>query len=575
MRRLSILCLLLLFLIPSYGQEGQGIIREGTTDDLNDIGSLNPLRCDNSACFWAVQRIFPRLLAFDAETRWYGEGTEENGGLAVSWNISADNMVYIFHLREDAFWTDGNPITAYDYFYSYLAIMSRDFDSPYLGRLDAAIEGVVPVSDKDLVIIFKENDCDVLQSIYFPIAPAHVFDASFAEQAAAFFTGGEPREQWAAWKNSFDYDFGFMSETPFDMNPSVTGGFFDFLSYQPYGYIRLQQGDLAFELLPVLSNNEKVDLFLNGDLTFIRNPPVNRWSDISAADDVQLFQSPTNRWDYIAFNLEQPIEPESAFDEDGNPIVREPNPFFSDARVREALQLAINVPELIEAGLHGQGTQIVGLFSPLAWAYDEALSPYPYDPERARDLLDEAGWIQSGNNRICVDCGTALNGTSLYFGLGYGNEPHHAEVATLIARQLSLVGFSVYIAGSNYDQVIGQHFDLYLGTWEDGIAPKRLEDLFTPQADIVGEGLNFGSYNNPNVTSLLAEAQTVAGCGLEERINHYQSAQALLQQELPYVWLYAHDERIAVRGSVQNYAPSLGQPLGNLLDWRVFDVPRG
>jgi peptide/nickel transport system substrate-binding protein len=575
MRRLSILCLLLIFLIPSYAQEGQGIIREGIANDLGNIGSLNPLRCDNSTCFWAVQRIFPRLLAFDPETRWYGEGTTETASLAVSWDISDDNKVYTFHLREDAFWTDGSPITAYDYFYSYLAIMSRDFDSPYFGRLDAAIEGVVPLSDNDLVIIFKENDCDVLQNIYFPIAPAHAFDSSFAETSAAFFTDGDAREQWAAWEAASDYNFGFMRETPFDMNPGVTGGVFDFVAYQPYGYIRLQKGELAFELLPVLGDDERVNLFLNGDLTMLRNPPLNRWSDISAADDVQLFQTPTNRWDYIAFNLEHPIEPENAFDEDGNPIAQEPNLFFSDSRVREAIQLAINVPELIEVGLHGRGTQLAGLFSPVSWVYDENLSPYPYDPERARDLLDEAGWIQAGNNRICVDCGTAPNGTNFYFGLGYGNDPHHAEVATLIARQLSLVGLSAYLSGSNFDHLIGQRFDLYLGTWEESLVPGGLEDLFTPQADIVGEGWNFGSYNNPNLTSLLEDAQTVAGCGLEERISRYQSAQTLLQQELPYVWLYAHDERIAVSGSVQNFAPTLGRPLENLLDWRIFDVPRG
>jgi peptide/nickel transport system substrate-binding protein len=578
MQRLSILCLLLHFLIPIYAQEGQGTIREGTTDSLADVRSFNPLRCiesADSACFWAVQRIFPRLLAIDPETRWYGEGTAENGGLAVSWDISEDNQVYTFHLREDAFWTDGSPITAYDYFYSYLALVSRDFDNSYYERLDDSIEGVVPLSDKELAIIFKENNCDVLQNIFFPIAPAHVFDADFAEQAAAQFGEGDVREQWEAWDSSFEHDFHFMVETEFDHNPSVTGGVFDFVAYQRYGYIRLKRGDLSLELVPVPNNTEEVDLFLDGDLSFVRNPPANRWADLSAADDVQLFQTPTSRWDYIAFNLEDTDEPQSAFDEQGNPIAQKPNRFFADLRVRQAIQLAINVPELIEIGMQGQGSQIAGLFSPLSWAYDESLSPYPYDPEAARDLLDEAGWTQEGNNRRCTTCADAEFGTYLGVDLAIGGYDHQWDVANLIAQQLYEVGISVNVNGSDFGRVQRQEYHLYLGTWGDEIPRRDLDELFTPKGDILGEGMNFTSYNNPELTNLLEEAKTFSGCGLEERIDLYQEAQRILYNDLPYLWLYAQDERIAVRGSIQNYNPTVGNPLGDLLDWRVFELPRG
>jgi peptide/nickel transport system substrate-binding protein len=578
MQRLSILCLLLLFLIPIYAQEGQGTIREGTTDSLADVRSFNPLRCiesADSACFWAVQRIFPRLLAIDPETRWYGEGTAENGGLAVSWDISEDNQVYTFHLREDAFWTDGSPITAYDYFYSYLALVSRDFDNSYYERLEDSIEGVVPLSDKELAIIFKENNCDVLQNIFFPIAPAHVFDADFAEQAAAQFGDGDVREQWETWDSSFEHDFHFMVETEFDQNPSVTGGVFDFVGWQRYGYIRLKRGELSLELVPVPNDNEEVDLFLDGDLSFVHNPPANRWADLNAADDVQLFQTPTSRWDYLAFNLEDTEEPESAFDEEGNPIAQEPNRFFADVRVRRAIQLAINVPELIEVGMQGQGSQIAGLFSPVSWAYDESLSPYPYDPEAARDLLDEAGWTQEGDNRRCTTCSDADFGSYLSVDLALGDYEHQWHVANLIAQQLYEVGISVNISGSDFGRVQRQEFHLYLGTWGDEIPRRDLDELFTSKGDIVGEGMNFTSYNNLELTNLLEEAKTLSGCGLEERIDLYQEAQRILYNDLPYLWLYAQDERIAVRGSILNYNPTFGSPLGDLLDWRVFELPRG
>lgn len=567
MQRLAIISLMLLLLWPSYAQEGKGSIREGITDNLRDIGSLNPLRCDNEACNWAVSRIFPTLLAFNPESRWLDAGTSSNGGLAESWELSADNLIYTFHLREDAFWSDGQPMSAYDYFYSYLAIISRDFDSPYYNNLRANLLGVVPLGEKDLAIILRENNCDALWQIRFPIAPAHVFDSDFAETAAAAFTGEDIRAEWEAWNDSFAYDFAFMNDTDFDFEPSVTGGIFDFVRYQPYEYIRLQAGDVALELVPVPSSDEEVNMFLNGELTLLTNPPSNRWADIQAAPDVQVSQMPTGDWDYLAFNFEDPVEPESAFDEDGNPIAQEQNPYFSDIRVRQAIQAAINVPELIEVGLQGQGTALAGVFSPYAYPYDSSLSPVVYDPEKARDLLDDAGWILEGNTRRCVDCAVADFGTYLNLDLAYGSAPHHYQVAMLLAQQLFEVGIYLNIYQSDVEDVMRQNFDMYLASAGAPYSAISLNQRFEPAADVLGTGWNFISYQNEVLSSELEAAQTLAGCGLEERISHYQAAQNIINAELPYIALYAQDSRVAVQGNVQNFVPTVGSPLGDLRTW--------
>jgi peptide/nickel transport system substrate-binding protein len=576
MRRLAIIgILLLLLLIPTQAQDGRGVIREGIMNDLDvGTGSFNPLRCFDAACEWAVERLFPRLLAVDPETGWYGAGTAENNALALSWDISADGEIYHFQLREDAFWSDGTPITAYDYFYNYLASTSRDFESPYQGLLRSNIEGVVPLSASELVLIFKDNNCDVLPLIDFPIAPAHAFDAGFAEQAAAFFTDGDVREQWASWNEAFDYDFRYIVGHPFDTNPSITGGEFEFVSWQPREYIRLRNGNLAYELVPVQSQDEAVNLFLNGELTLLNNPPVNRWSDIQAADDVQTYQAPTTRWDYIAFNLTQPFESESAFDEDGNAIEQAPNPYFSDIRIRQAIQMAINVPELIEVGLQGQGTVLAAHQVPLSWAYDDSLSPYAYDPDAARALLEEAGWVQyqGSSTRRCLGCETADEGTFLSISLAYDAMAHHSVVASLITQQLREVGIGINPYSTDFFAATYQDFDMYLGTWyETYPVAVSLDRMFSPEEDVIGEGWNITSYNNPELDALVEQAQTVAGCNLDERRDLYQQAQRILYDDLPYAWLYAHDERVAVRGSVQHFEPIVGVPLGDLTKWVIFE----
>jgi peptide/nickel transport system substrate-binding protein len=578
MRRLAIISfLLLILLIPTQAQDGRGVIREGFLTDMDGgVGSLNPLRCFNGACMWAVERLFPRLLAVDPETRWFGEGTAENNALAVSWDISDDGEIYYFQLRDDAFWSDGTPITAYDYFYNYLASTSRDFESPYRGSLVTSVEGVVPLSATELVIIFKENNCDVLPDINFPIAPVHAFDAEFAEQAAAFFTDGDVREQWTSWNESFDYDFHFIVGHPFNTNPSITSGEFEFVSWQPREYIRLRHGDLAYELVPVQSHDEMVNMFLNGDLTLLNNPPVNRWADIQAAPDVQTYQYPTILWDYIAFNLANPNKPRSAFDEDGNAIEQEPHPFLSDIRIRQAIQMAINVPQLVEVGLQGQGTVIATNQVPLSWAYDDSLSPYPHDPDAARALLEEAGWVQyrGSSTRRCLGCETADAGTFLSLSLAYDAMAHHGVVASLITQQLSEVGIGINPYSTDFSTIWYQDFDMYLGTRDETYpASINLDLFFSPEEDIVGRGLNLTSYNNPEFNVLVEQAQTVAGCGLDERRDLYQQAQRILYDDLPYAWLYAHDERVAVRGSVQHFEPLVGAPLGDLTKWVIFETP--
>ena len=113
---------------------------------------------------------------------------------------------------------------------------------------------------------------------------------------------------------------------------------------------------------------------------------------------------------------------------------------------------------------------------------------------------------------------------------------------------------------------------MYLGTrFETYPASINLDLLFSPEEDIVGRGLNLTSYNNPEFNALVEQAQTVAGCNLDERRDLYQQAQRILYDDLPYVWLYAHDERVAVRGGVQYFEPIVGAPLGDLTKWVIFE----
>lgn len=586
MRRYTLLIfILLMMLISTQAQDGRGLVRVGLQNNLDEgFTSFNPLRCGNFiTCVYMQSLLFPSLLAVDHETAWYTEGTADNNALAANWSSSEDNLRYTFNLREDAFWSDGQPITAYDYLYTYLALTKGDeSDFPYRNRIRGLSEnvlGIVPISDTQFIALMNEPVCDHLNVLNIPIIPAHAFDSNFTNEAATFFeNGGDANDSWATWDDNFDYDFSLMVNHPFDEHPSITGGDFEFVEWQRGAHIRLQQGDVALEFVPVGSTDNDIDRFIAGELdvlpfALLFSP--ERAVDIDNAPFTTVHDLPSGDWTYIAFNLADPREPKSAFDEDSNPIEQIPHPILSNPDVRRAIQLGVNVEALIEIALYGHGTALGTVYSPLSWAHDDSAITPEYNPDEAQRLLNEAGWVHVNGRSVreCVNCGTAPDGWRLELHMNYASQPHHGISASLVQQQLRQIGINISASQTGFDGATDQTFDLYLGSWFDNYpAAPGTYTLFDPASDIVGSGNNFVSYNNPDVQTLHEEARTLAGCGLAERQALYSEAEALLQDDLPYMSLYSSNLIVGLQGSIQNVELRPNDPFWNLADWLVFDA---
>lgn len=580
MRRLILLTLMLCcVLLPSQANEGRGLIRQGVINDLDtQFTSFNPLLCADEACFRVLDFLFPTLLGTDYESHWFTAGTAENNALAADWTISDDGRVYLFQLREDAFWSDGTPITAYDYLYTFLAIKGN-FASNYVyaeNSIRDSIAGVVPLGEYELAVILKEADCDALANMDFYVVPAHVFAENFSITAREFFADTNDIEAaWSAWDEAFDYDFSFMLDHPFNAAPIVTGGDFRFVDWDQRQHIRLEQGNIAYELVPVSSQTEMVDRFLSGDLNVLPFVPTERIPDFASNPDVQLLQSNTPIYDYIAFNLADPLEPMSAFDEDGNPLEQGVHPILGNINIRRAIQLGIDRQNLIDIALNGQGQISSAILPPLSWAYtaDEAAT---FDPDEAERLLEEAGWVRVAGRTIreCIGCETVPDGTSLVLSLAYAWRVQHQIAAINLQQQLRRIGIDLSIFPSNLGEISIQRFDLYLASWFYSYpSAPSLEQLFAPEADIVGQGWNIASYNNPDVTALINDAKSVAGCDLAEAQTSYAEIQTMLSDDLPYIWLYSEIATHAYSADIQHVMLQPEAPFWNIGDWVVFDAP--
>jgi peptide/nickel transport system substrate-binding protein len=561
--------------IPAASQDGSGVIFEGGVTGSQNIGPLNPLLCDNPACQRVTDLLFPHLVGIDPAAGVFTQSGDSTA-LAAGWVLSADGRQIRFQLRQDMTWSDGVPITAYDVFYSYLALVSSPATRSQADRVRPVVAAAVPLDAATILFTLRQPNCSALNALNLTIIPAHVYTPGFADRAQGGLSAVKlllGQFKWSQGETSSPVSL--SRRAALSIHPAVTAGVFDFEGINPAQDVRLSRADgqLAYALVDVPDRRTEVAQFLNGDLNLIVNPPLDQRADIRAAADVQVFETPGTTWDGIALNLADPNKPKRAGEEQGH------HPLFGDLEVRRAMQLGIDRDALIEAAVLGSGTIIAANQPPTSWAFNLDLTPAGYDPAEARRLLEQAGWKDTNRDGIreCWGCAYGKQGMWLEFELMYSYAiPRHAIMAELLRDQLALVGFSVKLNDGGGDLSPGgllrqQRFDAYLF--------ERVEDfpvnpdqwaMFSQANDQPGMGWNVGSYDNPDVERLLAEARTLPGCDLDARTEKYQDVQALLQADQPYIWLFAPNDMIAARGGVLGFDPYPSAPFWNITEWRVI-----
>jgi len=535
-----------------------GIIIEGNFG--GDPANLNPLLLNDTASARVAGFLFPGLIGLNPDTGNFEKGRED--ALVYDWEISEDGLTYTFKMRTDWTWTDGTPITSKDYQYSWDAIKSGTLQSPYNYLATDVIESVETPDDETIVVTFKNLSCTALSDASLPLVPSHIMPADFAEI------------------NTLEYNLG----------PTVTGGVFSFLELRPgeqvalvanQGYKGALNGVMptGFIYKVVPDQTVLIEQFLAGETNVIDGAAVNRRSDLRANPDVNLYDFPGNAWDYLALNYADPKNPQSAFDENGNPIDQGHHPIFGDVRVRQAIALALNVDDIIKGAVFGEGTRMNGTLVPASWAYADDLPPIEYDPEAAIALLEEAGWIDHDNNpatpRIAQGAMYAPDGTEFSFVL-YTNEGNtrRGAVGTIVQSELAEIGIRVDFQAIDFNTLLdimdSQEFDAFILGWRNGFPDDPDQtSLFTPSGDIVGSGNNTTSYNNARVNELMEQARVYPGCDPVERAKLYAEIQAIFQEELPYIPLYVINGQYGARNTVEGFDPRPSLLYWNVDTWTV------
>lgn len=550
------LCLALIATLPLAAQEVE-FASGGPVIQPNfgaDIATLNPIIADDGTSVGVISLIYPNFLGIDPDTGYYAPGAR--GGIVTDWEISEDGRTYTFTIRDDWMWSDGTPITSADVKYVWDALQDPELaaNGNLLPLLDQ-VESVEAPDPQTVVVTFVNAQCNALDTIsVVPPIPSHVYNELYGT------------------------DYALMNDSDFNLNPTVAAGPFLFQNYRPGEQVTLVAAENypdawegvvipeGYILKNVTDQTVQVEQFLAGELTSM-SVPLNRQAELQAMVDegrFQGFQGGRFNVRFIGLNLADPENPQNGLDENGDPIPQGNHPIFGDVRVRQALTYGINFEEVNAGAFGGFGFQVASHQVPWSWAYDDSIQPYPYDPEKAAALLEEAGWTDSDGDGIreCNGCQYAEAGAPLAFELltNAGNTSQEA-LGTILQDQWGDLGFDVTFSPIDFNVLVetfqAQTFDAVMIFWGFGfpVDPDGIDIVFGPINDVVGVGFNAVSYNNERVNELLTQARALPGCDQEERKALYSEAARILYEDAPWIWLGGVQGLTVAQNGVENFNP--------------------
>jgi len=498
--------------VPAYGD----IMVEGS---IGDASNLIPLLSTDSTSHGIASMIYNGLVKYDKDLNIVGD-------LAGSWDISEDGLVITFHLRKGVKWHDGHPFTAGDVLFTYQVTIDPGTPTAYSGDF------------------LKVKKAEVLDDHTFRVTYDRPFAPALTSWSASVLPGHLLKEK-------------DITSTPLSRRPVGTGPYMfkewktgqkivlisnpDYFEGRPYidGYIMRIIPDTATMFLELRAKG--IDRMNLTPLQYARQTE-NR----VFRRNFNKYRYPSFSYTYLGYNLK--------------------NPLFKEKYVRQAISYAINKEEIIQGVLLGLGRVATGPFTPNTWVYNPRVKKYPYNPQKARHLLAEAGWKDTDGDGILDK-----NGKPFAFEIitNQGNELR-AKCAEIIQRRLADIGISVKIRIIEWAAFIRQfinkrNFDATILGWTVPLDPD-IYDVWHSNKMGPAE-LNFISFKNNEVDVLLEKGRSAFD--RQKRKKCYDRIQEILAEEQPCTFLYVPDALPIIDARFRGIEPA---PIGighNFIKWYV------
>jgi peptide/nickel transport system substrate-binding protein len=436
--------------------------------------------------------IFDDLLTRD-------EHLNVKPGLAERWEIS-DPLTYVFHLHHGVKFHDGRPLTSKDVKWSFDSLLQGKVRSTKAAAY-RFVDHVEAVDDYTVAFHMKEPSSTLPWNL-----------SGGAMGIVPYGATGEEMSRHPIGSGPFRFVSAQLDrDVVIESNPDYWG---EKARIQRVQFIVVP--DTTTRALELRKGSADVAInALTSDTTLaLEHDP-----------KLEFLRAPGTVLAYLAFNLRDPI--------------------LKDTRVRQALAYAIDRRPLIHDLWRDFARPAASVLPPESWAYDPEVTKYGFNPERARQLLDAAGY-------------PAKDGVRFHITMKTSTEESSRLLAAVLQQQLREVGIALDIRSFEFatffSDVTHGEFQMYSLRWIGGNEDPDIFELIFHSSRIIPKGANRSFYSNPRVDWLIDQARSVTD--QNQRRQMYSEIQRILATDLPYVNLWYNDNILVhskrVRGLTLN-----------------------
>lgn len=463
--------------------EESGPTQSSISIDLpNYPSTLDPGLQYDGATYPVYRNIYDQLLRRDSET------LEPVPWIAEEWEQESPTT-WRFTIRDDVTFSDGSPLTAGDAAFSLNRILDKALNSPQFANFSAVAKATAE-SDTELVIETKEPSATLLSYL----TTLSIVSEKYVEEVGNDGLNEKP-----------------MGSGAYVLESARSGSEVTLKRNENYWGEAPEIEEAVFRAVPNVST--RVADLRSGQAHLVTNLAADQAAELKGQADVQVLAVPTERVAYLALNT----------------LADTPT---KDLKVRQAIAAAINYDSLIKNLGGGFADPVGAVLTPLAFGYPEDAENYGYDPERARQLLAEAG----------------VANPVLAFPASPAYDP---QLLQAIQSDLQAVGFKVNITNTDHATYLQKVQDpshnwgsIRFGRWScscldaDGV----IYPLFRT-------GTVWSSYSNPEFDAAVDRGRTTTDEA--ERLEAYEEAFAILDEELPGIGLFQEHAIYGATASLQ------------------------
>lgn len=424
--------------------------------------------------------------------------------LAESYEISDNGLEISFRIRDDVHFSDGHPVTADDVIFTFETITNPLIDAANLANYYQDVDRVIKVSDLEVKFVMKRV---YFRSLEFTggmgVYPKHIYDFNDPEEFNKHISnpvGSGPYvfERWGVGREVVLS----RNENYWGRKPKLKKIVYKFITNSTAAVQALRAGDIDF-MRPLPEQFAE----LSKDREF-----TNEFKCLS-------YWHPGVGYFWMGWNQDRP--------------------FFEDQRVRLAMTYIVDRELICKSLLKVPEARVpTGNFHIFSPQYDSSIEPWPYDPQRAKELLDEVGWVDSDGDGI-----RDKDGVPFRFRYMIGNIPLHEQIAKLLKDEAAKVGVEVtpdpYEWSVFIQRLQDRQFDAVNLAWHGGLAQDPYQIWHSSQ--IGNRGSNYVGFNNPEADAIIEEARRTLDDDKRDKLYH--RFHQILHEEQPYTFIYTRPEQ--------------------------------